>query len=81
MPRVTLYVTAADKAFLDALPEGSTGAAILREGIARARRHGEDCEHAHQQVVCPDCGHRSDSHPVHTSETDPAAPVPSRAGP
>ena len=73
MPRVTLYVTAADKAFLDALPEGLTGAAILREGIARMRRHGEECEHSHRQAVCLDCGQRDDTHPVHTSSADPAA--------
>lgn len=58
MPQVGLYVTKADKAFLDQLPEGVTGAQLLREAIAAHRRKGEDCGHPNLVEVCPDCGFR-----------------------
>lgn len=73
MPRVTLYVNAADKAFLDALPDGVTGAAILRAAIDRLRRQGAECEHAHQRVICTTCGHQEDADHVHTPAAEPAA--------
>lgn len=62
MARVGVYVTEADKAWLDQLPQGSTAAALLREAIARARRLGADCAHERRQLVCLDCGHRADAH-------------------
>ena len=52
MAKVGLYVTRADKAFLDELPPGVTGAAILRAAIRQYR----ECEHPGLIVVCPGCG-------------------------
>lgn len=71
VPKVGLYVTKADKATLDELPEGVTGAAILREALASWRRHGEECPHPDLMVICPDCGYRAqapsgDEDPVKT---------------
>jgi hypothetical protein len=73
MPRVSLYVTEADKAVLDALPLGMTGAAILREALGRWRRGGEDCTHPAAEMLCPDCGLRApigDAHPMRISDPE-----------
>lgn len=52
-------MTKADKAILDELPEGVTGAQLLRQAIMLYRLHGEECTHPDLTVVCPDCGYRS----------------------
>lgn len=54
-----MYVTRADKATLDELPEGVTGAAILREALKIWRRRGEECTHPDLMVICADCGYRA----------------------
>lgn len=75
MPRRNFYVTEADAQLLDSLPPGIFGAHILRDAIARYRRHGEECRHDHLEAVCTDCGHRQaiDAHPVDTSSGGEAA--------
>ena len=70
MPRRNVYVTAADAAFLDALPEGMTTSALLRDAIARARRAGQDCEHSRAEVICPDCAHNLGVPVSHLREAD-----------
>lgn len=69
MPRASFYLTEADKAFLDSLPAGRTGAALLREAIAAARRGSEECAHERTRTVCRDCGRELDAHLVHTGSS------------
>lgn len=83
MPRVGLYVTRADKEVLDGLPDGVTGAALLRQAIRLYRMQGEECSHPGLLVVCPDCGYREkapsgDEDPMQTGSEPDGDTRPSR---
>lgn len=69
MPSIQVYVREADKAWLEAQPQGFTAAALMRDAIARSRRDGEECGHEHQELVCLDCGRRRYVHPVDIPST------------
>lgn len=64
MPRIGLYVSAADKAWLDELPLGVSWSAIFREAISQAR--GEGCDHDRLELRCRDCGARLPVDHMHT---------------
>jgi hypothetical protein len=74
MPRIGVYVSEADKAFLDALPAGATGAALLRGAIGVARRHGQDCPHDRIDIRCRRCGAELDTYPVYMAPSGDEEP-------
>jgi hypothetical protein len=73
MPRIGLYVSAADKAYLDALPPGVTGAAIFREALRQARLAVESCPHPVEmlELACRRCGSLLDTDLMATTDADP----------
>ncbi len=58
MPTIQVYLTAADRAWLDEQPITFSAAELVRDAITRARRQMADCGHEHLEVVCVDCRRR-----------------------
>ena len=59
MPEVHAYVSAPDKALIEALPPQVTVASILREALAGRRA----CPHERLALRCASCGAAVEGHP------------------
>jgi len=56
VPTIQLYVSAADRKWLDEQPTGFNAAALFREAISELRGEMDRCKHRHRELVCKDCG-------------------------